>query len=598
MAKRSKQRPSESQPVRVLLVDDQLGELKHQAQLLLDARTNSLIFGDVQFELEVSNTAYFVADLISKGRDPWDVIVADVFMQRTQHGPNESIVRTAALESLQVAGHELPFNRFTPRHHWSSDLQADPEAGGLEIVRAIQARLNADKKYRPPKVMLVSHFGNSPVMSRVRELRSKESAWLDYRDKGRWSLKSHGIGLPPNIYVMAVGQVIVGMGIPSDADSNLGDRTVWVSNEMQTIEAQVQALGRARTRNVWITGERGVGRVTLARLLHRARSRSRGDFDTPWRDFSSRSTQEANFERVLFGQTIVGIRANEQREGVMQAAAGGTLVVKDIEHLKNPEQRTAVHRILRREPHVRHDGFEVDTSVLDLVVVTTTDTPAARGLMDQYADDDLDQELSRTLQVAIPPLRRRSRDIAALALEAIRDIPSNGRLSAEAVALLEEQEWRDGNINELVQVVKKAVLQTSRPIIAANDIRSALDATTTARRLEISRRGWAPAGVNQAAADSALDWYHENLPIIVDIRRFVLNSRYDTLSGIKKELAESGHSLQMSDAELEELRGGRRARELAMLKAAALYNEASGHRRRPAAIEDWIKKRNKYKSHP
>jgi len=196
---------------------------------------------------------------------------------------------------------------------------------------------------------------------------------------------------------------------------------------------------------IYLQGERGTGKELLARLCHEHSSRVRGPLvfaDLPMYESSE-------IEELLFGSHEDHRRPSS---GLVQAAHGGTLVVRSISAL-SPDKQLELSSLLveaknlRRTPNVR-------------LIVLAIDPPSAAVnenlLHPQVA------ELFGDCVFPSLPLRERREDIAPISAEYLQLYVKRYRkrrivLSEEARHALQAYQW-PGNINELKSVVERAVL--------------------------------------------------------------------------------------------------------------------------------------------
>jgi DNA-binding NtrC family response regulator len=199
------------------------------------------------------------------------------------------------------------------------------------------------------------------------------------------------------------------------------------------------------TTPVLFLGERGTGRETLARELHRLGPRPGAPF-----------------------VVLDPARARGAAEGgVLELAEGGTLFVRGVEHLSADLQA-------------------------ELVRVVDRPVPAFRLLASTAADPDLEthagqlrHELSDRLatRVRVPPLRERLGDIALLAAS-FADRIAGRRIAPATVVLLQKQAW-PGNVRELRLVVERAALASPHDPLQPEDLQLPGEATWAAAALRL-----------------------------------------------------------------------------------------------------------------
>lgn len=196
---------------------------------------------------------------------------------------------------------------------------------------------------------------------------------------------------------------------------------------------------------VYLQGERGTGKELLARLCHEHSSRQRGPLvfaDLPM-------YQPSDIAPLLFGSHEEDRRPGS---GLLQAAHGGTLVVRSIGALATDKQlELSTHLVeagnQRRPPNVR-------------LIVLGIDPPSV-AVKEKFLHRQL-AELFEDCVFPSLPLRQRREDIAPISSEYLKLYVKRYRkrrivLSEEAKNALQAYQW-PGNINELKSVIERAVL--------------------------------------------------------------------------------------------------------------------------------------------
>ncbi len=196
---------------------------------------------------------------------------------------------------------------------------------------------------------------------------------------------------------------------------------------------------------VYLQGERGSGKEMLARLCHGHGERNRGPLvfaDLPM-------YQPAEIEPLLFGSSQDGSRP---ASGLLQAAHGGTLVVRTISALPVEKQLLLATQLLnaknkRSAPNVR-------------LIILAMDSPEI-AVKENLLHPEL-AELFGDCVFPSLPLRERREDISPISADYVGLFVKRYRkrrivLSKEARNALQAYQW-PGNINELKSVIERAVL--------------------------------------------------------------------------------------------------------------------------------------------
>ncbi len=233
---------------------------------------------------------------------------------------------------------------------------------------------------------------------------------------------------------------------------------------MRAIFEMVQTVAPQSSR-VLITGETGTGKELVARAVHENSPRAQQPFIT----INCGAFPETLLESELFGYMKGAFTgANENRQGLFNAANGGTLFLDEIGNMSLPMQ-VKLFRVLQ-EGKVRPLGSNEEIEI-DVRVIAATNKDLDKAIAAGEFREDLFYRLS-VIPIQLPPLRERRDDIPLLArafLERFRksmEKPVEG-ISPEAMHLLEAYDW-PGNVRELENTMERSVaLETGNLISVA-----------------------------------------------------------------------------------------------------------------------------------
>jgi DNA-binding NtrC family response regulator len=243
--------------------------------------------------------------------------------------------------------------------------------------------------------------------------------------------------------------------------------------------------------SVLLTGESGVGKERIARLIHEESERG----GRPFIAVNCGAVTESLLESELFGHVRGSFTgATQDRVGLFEAAHHGTIFLDEIGELAQSMQ-VKLLRVLQ-EHEIRRVG-ESRTRKVDARVIAATNRDLAEEVAAGRFRDDLYYRL-RVIELRIPPLRDRRQDILPIARRVLsqlsrklqRDITG---FTTAAADLLLRYPW-PGNVRELQNAVEHAVVLTTGPKIDASDLpeeirlrsphRVSLDLTRTLAELE------------------------------------------------------------------------------------------------------------------
>ena len=239
------------------------------------------------------------------------------------------------------------------------------------------------------------------------------------------------------------------------------DNIVGQSPLMRQIFELIQTIAPQSSR-VLITGESGTGKELVARAIHENSARASEPFIT----INCGAFPETLLESELFGYRKGAFTgANENRDGLFQAAHGGTLFMDEIGNMTLTMQ-VKLYRVLQ-EGKVRPLGSTEESDV-DVRVIAATNKEFEKEIAEGRFREDLYYRLS-VIPIRLPALRERREDIPLLArhfLERFRkamEKPIEG-ISPEALRRLESYDW-PGNVRELENTLERAVaLETGKLI--------------------------------------------------------------------------------------------------------------------------------------
>jgi two-component system response regulator PilR (NtrC family) len=240
------------------------------------------------------------------------------------------------------------------------------------------------------------------------------------------------------------------------------DNIVGQSPRMRQIFELIQTIA-PQTSRVLITGESGTGKELVARAIHENSSRASQPFIT----INCGAFPETLLESELFGYRKGAFTgANENRDGLFQAAHGGTLFMDEIGNMTLTMQ-VKLYRVLQ-EGKVRPLGSTEESDV-DVRVIAATNKDFEKEIAEGRFREDLYYRLS-VIPIQLPALRERREDIPLLArhfLERFRkamDKQIEG-IAPEALRRLEFYEW-PGNVRELENTIERAVALETGTLIS------------------------------------------------------------------------------------------------------------------------------------
>ena len=218
--------------------------------------------------------------------------------------------------------------------------------------------------------------------------------------------------------------------------------------------------------NVLITGENGTGKELVARAIHNASSRANEIF----LNVDMGAVSETLFESELFGHKKGAFTdAKTDRVGKFEAANGGTLFLDEIGNLSLPLQAKLLRVI--QDQKVTRVG---DNKVIDLNIRLICATNA--HLNELVQAENFRQDLLfriNTIEIDLPPLRERTKDIPLLAEHFLtlykKKYRKTGLYAADYIInRLQKYDW-PGNIRELQHAIERAVIMSDGRQLQVSD---------------------------------------------------------------------------------------------------------------------------------
>ncbi|SMG31308.1 sigma-54-dependent transcriptional regulator [Arenibacter troitsensis] len=210
--------------------------------------------------------------------------------------------------------------------------------------------------------------------------------------------------------------------------------------------------------SVLITGESGTGKEVTARAIHDNSKRKEHSFVAV--DCGAIPKEIATSE--FFGHVKGSFTgAVEDKKGHFEAANGGTLFLDEIGNLSYENQIQLLRALQERK--IKRVGSNKEIEV-DIRIVTATNEDLTEALENGSFREDLFHRINE-FSVEIPSLEERFEDLPLFAdfflRKANRSLGKNVEGFSEDVKDIFRQYHWPGNLRELQNVIKRAVLLTS-----------------------------------------------------------------------------------------------------------------------------------------
>jgi transcriptional regulator with PAS, ATPase and Fis domain len=231
---------------------------------------------------------------------------------------------------------------------------------------------------------------------------------------------------------------------------------IGVSEATRAVLEDADCAARSDAK-VLITGESGVGKEVVARLVHQRSARGSG----PLVAINCAGVPDSLLESELFGHVRGSFTdAYRDKRGWLETAHRGTIFMDEVGEMSLRMQAMLLRFLETGE--IQRVGSDRQLPSVDVRVITATN----RRLLDAMADKTFREDLYYRLNVIhieIPPLRDRRDDVPVLLQHFLNAFSDTHRrtpseVTAEALEALMAYRW-PGNVRELKNVAERLVLK-------------------------------------------------------------------------------------------------------------------------------------------
>jgi len=255
-----------------------------------------------------------------------------------------------------------------------------------------------------------------------------------------------------------------------------GSQILGRSESAQQIRQTIRQIAPTSV-SLLLTGESGVGKNLVAEAIHRQSPRRDKSFQT----INCGAIPETLLESELFGHERGAFTdARTQRQGIFEAADGGTIFLDEIGEMTLSAQ-VRLLRVLDTHEVTRLGSTQAFH--IDVRVIAATNRDLQQAVSEKKFRQDLYQRL-RVIEIEIPPLRSRPEDIPILIEHAVQKYSAELNVppisfEPDAIVALKRHTW-PGNVRELFNFINRLmVLSTSRHISFQNLSEHLLDIQPT-----------------------------------------------------------------------------------------------------------------------
>lgn len=246
----------------------------------------------------------------------------------------------------------------------------------------------------------------------------------------------------------------------------MNPKLIGASAALHEIEQEIDCAARSDAK-VLISGETGVGKDVVARLIHH-RSRRTGSFVT----INCAGVPDSLLESELFGHVRGSFTgAYRDRRGWLDQAQDGTIFMDEIGEMSLRMQALLLRFLESGE--IQRVGADRIQAGGNVRVIAATNRDLVERVADKSFREDLYYRLN-VIHIVVPPLRERRDDVEPLVrhfLSTFSALHSTGpRLVTErAMDKLKAYDW-PGNVRQLRNVVERLVIRNQTDTISHTDL--------------------------------------------------------------------------------------------------------------------------------
>jgi len=332
-----------------------------------------------------------------------------------------------------------------------------PGLGGFETLKEI--------KRRDPDSVVVMITAYGSVETAVQAMRMGAHDYLTKPFKNEDVLRTLSTGLRHR-RVLAENRTLRRALMGKTQFGELVGR----SASMQQLGRLIEQVAPSRS-TVLIQGESGTGKELVAQAIHLKSGRP----DEAFVVVNSGSIPADLLESNLFGHVKGAFTgAIQSKKGLFEVAAEGSIFFDEISTVK-PEVQAKLLRVIQEKEFLPLGA--VQSVHVDVRIIAATNIDLHELVQKGEFREELYYRLN-VINIKLPPLRERREDIPLLVDHFVAKYAAeNGKavraVAPEALAILIEHAW-PGNVRELENVIERAVVLSSSPVIGTELLPEAL----------------------------------------------------------------------------------------------------------------------------
>jgi len=245
------------------------------------------------------------------------------------------------------------------------------------------------------------------------------------------------------------------------------DNLIGTSPAMRTIRSEAEWAARSDAK-VLLTGESGVGKDIVARVIHQQSARRH----MPLVTINCVSVPDSLLEPELFGHVRGSFTgAYRDRVGLLETAHKGTVFLDEVCEM-SPRMQALLLRFMETG-EIQRVGSDRVQNNLDVRVLAATNRDPQELVANKLFREDLYYRLN-VIDIRIPPLRTRREDILVLFDHFIRRYSERRGIPAPTIAqevlnAILEHEW-PGNVRQMKNVAERLIVRAQQSVVTLADL--------------------------------------------------------------------------------------------------------------------------------
>lgn len=310
-----------------------------------------------------------------------------------------------------------------------------PDGSGLELVKHIATH------YSQLPVAVLSAYGNMDIA-----IAALKAGAFDFVSKPVNQVQLQ------RLLTQALNHPISAADLPKQQLIE-EQMLIGYSAAIQSLRQTIQKIARSQA-PVFIHGESGTGKEVVANLVHKLSNRNQAPFVA----INCGAIPTELMESELFGHKKGSFSgANQDKQGLIQAAHGGSLFLDELAELPLSMQVKLLRAV--QEKKIRPIGSDQEIEV-DFRIISATHQNLEQLVQQGKFRQDLFFRI-HVMDLYLPPLRERGDDILLLAQHFIEKISQEWQISAKLLSSQAEkflmQQSFPGNVRELRNLMERAL---------------------------------------------------------------------------------------------------------------------------------------------